>query len=162
VTIAIRSARKADSAALRVLLSRAWRDAYAPRVGHEAVRKLIAEALSDTCLGDQIGRDHVLVACDADGTLSGCLFARLLPQRVEIGRLYVDMNAKRRGIGRALIYHLAGTAGPRPIELTVVADNLEARAFYEALGFTQIGTKSFDFAGVPIPTLVLERAVPQT
>jgi ribosomal protein S18 acetylase RimI-like enzyme len=162
VTLQIGPATGADLAALREVLTRAWHDVYAPRVGVEAVNRLVREALDQACLRAQLTRDHVLVARDEGRIVLGCLFARLLPTRVEIARLYVDTHAKRRGVGRALIEHLAATAGDRPIELTVVADNLEARAFYQALGFQRIGARAFDFAGVSIPTLVLERTPTRT
>jgi ribosomal protein S18 acetylase RimI-like enzyme len=162
VTYAVRPAGLSDIADLRDLLAHAWQDVYSPRVGATAVATLVRDSLTDTCLGAQIERDHVLVATAQDHAMLGCLFARLLPNRVEVGRLYVDGRAQRRGVGRTLIETLAATAGRRPIELTVVADNNAARAFYQALGFERIGERTFDFAGVAIPTLVLERSVPQT
>ncbi len=60
----------------------------------------------------------------------------------EIVRLYVQPNQKRRGIGRALMeaaHTRSRAAGATTTWLTAWAENRRARAFYAAIGYTDVG-----------------------
>jgi ribosomal protein S18 acetylase RimI-like enzyme len=62
--------------------------------------------------------------------------------RGEIKHLHVGQDWKRRGLGRQLLAAMACALrdfGHSGIALGVVAENLPARAFYEAMGGAQIG-----------------------
>jgi ElaA protein len=83
------------------------------------------------------------------------VYARVLPPGVRyaeysIGRVAVDPNARKSGLGRAAILEairrIAKTDGPVPIRLQAqehLADN-----FYKALGFERI-TGVYDEDGIP-------------
>jgi len=73
------------------------------------------------------------------------LFTSSLSKIRHAGRLtslFVHPTHRRRGIARMLVERLltqAETAGLESVRLEVVADNLEAVALYESLGFVRYG-----------------------
>ncbi len=77
------------------------------------------------------GEEEVYVAADGGGALLGIAgFYR--PQNF-IHSLYVD--ARGRGVGKALLDHVLLVAEPGPVSLKVQAPNLRAQAFYVREGF---------------------------
>jgi ribosomal protein S18 acetylase RimI-like enzyme len=52
-------------------------------------------------------------------------------------RLVVAPRAFRRGIGAALVRHVLGFAGARPVVVSTGRANVPARALYERLGFVR-------------------------
>lgn len=62
-----------------------------------------------------------------------------------IGALFVSPDHHRLGIGRALVGFEAERRAAMSVE--VYEDNAKARAFYEALGFAQIGRRDRDDRG---------------
>jgi putative acetyltransferase len=73
-----------------------------------------------------------------------------------IGALFLDPACRRRGIGRQLIAHaqrcIAGA-----LEVDVNEENVDALAFYQALGFEVVGRSPLDDTGRPHPVLHLRR-----
>jgi ribosomal protein S18 acetylase RimI-like enzyme len=70
--------------------------------------------------------------------------------------IFVDPAASRRGVGRALLDHAmaharVGWSGPVRLEAT-----LNAREFYEAAGFREVGQSTTRRNDVEIPTIVME------
>ena len=65
---------------------------------------------------------------------------------IEIERIYIKSNFKRKGLGKMLIYKvvkLAEEYQKTAIWLGVWEKNFEAIAFYQNLGFVQTGSHSF-------------------
>ena len=65
---------------------------------------------------------------------------------IEVQQLYVDRNQQRRGVGRQLMeraFAAAREAGSEGLWLSVWQDADWATAFYERLGFRQVGTAEF-------------------
>jgi ribosomal protein S18 acetylase RimI-like enzyme len=84
---------------------------------------------------------HALVARLA-GLVAGFIVTRDTgPAESEILNLAVHPDRKRRGIGRSLIHRVAPAAGHQ-LFLEVRESNVEAREFYKALGFIEIGTRA--------------------
>lgn len=78
-----------------------------------------------------------------DGRVVGSI--SMLGNRV--GGLFVTPRYQGRGIGRALLHHVAVS---RPfLELDVFEDNTIGRRFYDACGFRQIGRHIHEETGFP-------------
>lgn len=69
--------------------------------------------------------------------------------------LYVEPTAQGRGIGTALLAHVAGGEGPSSVE--VYADNAAGLGFYVSQGFRETRRFPRDAAGRPFPIVHLER-----
>jgi GNAT superfamily N-acetyltransferase len=105
-------------------------------------------------VGDAIEDGRTLVAVD-DGRIMG--FATLGPVvagAVELDDLFVDPDAMRRGIGRALVAEAVARARRSGCSRLDVTANPDARAFYESVGFVDTGTAETRFG--PAPRMALE------
>ena len=90
-----------------------------------------------------------LVAADADGTVLG--FARVSPYSVRkayagVGEhgVYVAPEARRRGVGQALLEALAAAAeaaGYHKLTSRVFTTNAASLALHRAAGFTEVGVQ---------------------
>lgn len=87
---------------------------------------------------------HV-VAEIADGRIVGT--GRLLPSG-RIGRMAVDRDWRRQGVGRALLDALVACAAERGFATVELHAQCHAIGFYEAAGFLAHGPV-FDDAGIP-------------
>lgn len=92
---------------------------------------------------------EVWVAEGEDGDLTG--FVGLTGAKVDA--LFVDPSAHRRGVGRALLAHAFALKGP--LNVDVNTQNHAARAFYDRLGFREVGRSAVDGAGKPYPLIHL-------
>jgi N-acetylglutamate synthase-like GNAT family acetyltransferase len=93
----------------------------------------------------QITAGRVFVA-EWNGDIVG--FAAVEPRtdgESELDALFVDPNARRRGIGRLLIEYCAGVARTRESAALYVVGNPHASDFYAACGFEMIGTSETRF-----------------
>jgi N-acetylglutamate synthase-like GNAT family acetyltransferase len=104
---------------------------------------------------DQIAADMVFVS-ERNSVIVG--FAALLPRpdgNVELDALFVDVDARRRGVGRSLIEHCAQIARAQGSAAICVIGNPHAADFYDACGFNVIGTTETRFgAGLLMRKLV--------
>jgi acetyltransferase len=92
-------------------------------------------------------RERVLIVAEEEGQLCG--MAQLVfsgatnaDHRAEVQRVGVATDARRREIGRSLMATIEDVAGAHNVTLlwlTTHADT-EACAFYEAVGYTRLGT----------------------
>ena len=73
-----------------------------------------------------------------NGEIFGALSYRQIDGTLDIHRLIVDPAAFRRGIGRALIRHIALLSGVERIEVATAAKNHPAILLFESEGFTRI------------------------
>ncbi len=95
---------------------------------------------------------YFVVARDADRAL-GCGGLHPLDKRcVEIKRMFVREEARRRGVARRILRHLEEEArrrGFRSIVLETGCNNTAARALYEAEGYHPIPA-FLGYVGIPI------------
>ena len=101
---------------------------------------------------EQITAGRVFVA-EWNGAIVG--FAAVEPRvdgETELDALFVDPNARRRGIGRFLVDHCAVVARARKSVFLYVLGNPHAEDFYLACGFKLIGTTQTRFG----PGLVMQ------
>jgi GNAT superfamily N-acetyltransferase len=83
---------------------------------------------------------------EAAGAIMG--FAAILPRAdgdSELDALFVEPDAWRRGIGRALVDHCAGEARKANATALHVVGNPHAEAFYESCGFRKLGVQQMRF-----------------
>jgi|ERR1700722_10558072 N-acetylglutamate synthase-like GNAT family acetyltransferase len=104
---------------------------------------------------DQIAAGMVFVS-ERNSVIVG--FAALLPRpdgNVELDALFVDADARRRGVGRSLVEHCAQIARAQGSAAVCVIGNPHAADFYDACGFNVIGTTETRFgAGLLMRKLV--------
>jgi len=80
----------------------------------------------------------------------------------EVRRLYVHPRYKRRGIGRALLARAEADARARDaasIWLTAWAGNVDALAFYAALGWRDVGSTPYVIEGASYENRILVKSL---
>ena len=100
-------------------------------------------------------RSCYLIAEDNQGTLIAIAAAAAVQSDprghiAEVGSLYVHPDHQRRGLGRRMVQQLAACLadmGFESLHIGVLAVNLDARQFYEALGGQPAGERLFDEDG---------------
>jgi ribosomal protein S18 acetylase RimI-like enzyme len=99
---------------------------------------------------------HLTLAAFDDGEAAGFIHAGPPTENLvesmdgHVAALYISRSHYRRGIGRALLRRTAGwwlDRGGRSLALSVLADNVQARRFYEALGGRLVKTSTFAWHG---------------
>lgn len=75
----------------------------------------------------------------------------------ELISMWVAPEARRSGVGRALVETVVAEAGDQPLRLRVMADNAAAIAFYEGCGFALTGAPPDDEG-----TLTMRRDAPRS
>lgn len=108
------------------------------------------DAWSTASMSSELGSIHTyyLVAFDSDRPTELAGYAGLLApagsRDGEVQTIAVAPSARRNGLGRILMERLiaeADTRGARQVFLEVRADNPNARALYDSLGFEQIAVR---------------------
>lgn len=141
-----------------------------PDSGLDEVNPLWVRAMRD-----EIARGRRLVfACTRDGRYLGrceLVLAHRDPdyvvpgQRAHLSLLHVEPAARRRGVGRALLQHLAAfcrQAGYEEISVGVNLDNREARDLYRTMGFTTVAGSAEDEDGAYVKLVKALGDEPQT
>jgi ribosomal protein S18 acetylase RimI-like enzyme len=110
------------------------------------------------------GRDRVLFLAEDGGALLGVVggFRRLDPLEVQLVSLWVDPDARGRGVARSLIRAVASWArdrGARRVVLFVQEANAPGRALYLKAGFRPTGDREPVGAGRPGFKLVVAATV---
>jgi ribosomal-protein-alanine N-acetyltransferase len=121
----VRSATPADVPALSAIERTVFADPWTPA----AFRELLGP--------------YSLVATD-DGSVTGYVFARVMSDEAEVLNLAVRKDVQRKGIGRHLldaIFESFRKRGVREVYLEVRVSNAAGQAFYERLGFRQVGRR---------------------
>ena len=136
----VRAAKSTDAAAIQRFFERVIREA----------EWLPDSARSETDFVASSPGESVFVCYAANGELAG-LLAVYVPEAF-IHHLYVAPEHQRQGVGTALLGSLASWL-PLPWRLKCVRANRSAQAFYQSVGWRQIGTGNSDQG----PYLLLEK-----
>ena len=137
----VRSATAADIPALAAIERTVFADPWSP----SAFRELLGP--------------YSLVAVE-NGNLAGYVFARVLADEAEVLNLAVRKDVQRKGIGRHLvdaIFESFRKRGVRDVYLEVRVSNAAGQAFYERLGFRQVGRRRSYYDKPREDALVLAR-----
>lgn len=165
MTFFVRTATDTDLSAISALLIAAFEETYVPLHGADRVAALNAgwnsETILASCLKDPSG--EFLVADDGlrIGGLAFAAPARGLEKTINLLKLYVAPEMKRRGIGQSLLEEVeACFPGAERLRLEVDAANADAIAFYYSRGFATVGrTQNCGSAESGIPALILEKSL---
>src|SRR6478672_2219661 len=122
--------------------------------------KMWRDWVGEAAVGDQ----KTLFVADEDDRWLGVVgaFVRVNPREVQLISMWVDPQARGRGIARDLIRAVATWAGDRgatTVVLFVQEANEPARQLYERAGFTQTGDRAPASAGRSAFKLVLAAPV---
>ena len=126
----IRRAQAGDADALTALMhaSSAYRGNYARILQGYAVTP------------DQIARDHVYLATDANGALAGFYSLTLQPEP-ELDLMFVADAAQGTGLGRALFAHFRALAASLGVQSVLIVSHPPALGFYQRQGAVRTATK---------------------
>jgi ribosomal protein S18 acetylase RimI-like enzyme len=169
----IRSARPEDAPALGRVMVEAWLSAHHGQVPEAAWQKRVEEwtpevsaqgwarLLSEQAAGDQ-PRAVLLVAEEQPGDPVGLVLATedegdVSGATAQVDALYVMPTDQGRGTGRLLLRAAVTELrrlGFSRLHIGVLTANLPARGFYEAMGGREVGQRTFDEEGVPLPETV--------
>ena len=156
----VRRARLEDAHAIASVWAESWRDAYRGIVPDTYLDSINVERWADRqrrYMGEPNGAAAAFVA-EVDGCIAGWTSSGLnrdpsLPFAGELYTLYISPDYQRRGIGRRLMgvaaNHLV-EAGMASMLLWVLADNWNARRFYEAAGGRVAGEQHVTIGGAPL------------
>lgn len=107
--------------------------------------------------GDYLRR--CLFVADLEGAPIGFAVGKVAGNSAELESVAVDLQARRRGAGRALckaVIDWCKTAGAATVELEVRAASESAIGLYQGLGFVRVGRRPKYYSG-PVDDAVLMR-----
>jgi diamine N-acetyltransferase len=154
-----RGATATDSLTLSTLATQVFLDTYATHGINDALAREVATVYSTEVFERRLrDADVELLLATSGGYTVGFVdiaFATRCPvpgvRGAEMFRLYVQRPFLRRGLGRNLIAKAEASARARGLDtlwLTAWAGNHGALAFYQSLGFRDIGTTEYVIDGV--------------
>lgn len=100
-----------------------------------------------------------LTVVEADGRIAG--FSIVGPEPGRLGLLYVSPDFARQGVGKLLVEKIEAEALDLGLELISLDSSLNALAFYEKLGFIEIGRGTNVWQGVLFPRIQMEKRLRQ-
>ncbi len=152
----IRRATPDDAAELAAFAAHCFRDAFGDLNSAENVDRYLAETFGPTIQATELAAQDVatLLAVGPDGGLTGYAQLRravtpVVPAEsdpIELWRFYVDRPWHGKGLAQQLmvaVLDVAASLGHRALWLGVWERNFRGRAFYEKLGFREIGAQEF-------------------
>lgn len=151
MSVAVRRAAKGDLA----LLARLHGACFDEKWNAEAFEILLS-----------VAGTFALVCGTGGDDWQSFVLARVVADEAEILSLGTAPDARRKGLGRALVFAAAAEAtkrGAAKIFLEVSAANAPARAFYSALGFAEVGLRRGYYRnldGTNADALTLRAALP--
>ncbi len=159
----VREATKDDCAKLAVLSIRVWLDTYA----QEGIKTEYADYVLSTFTADYFleilnNTKYRVLVSEKNEILHGYVMVNLesnyqTPESgFEVEKLYVDGLFKGKGVGKKLLKSVEDQFGRQYWLYTWVKN--ESNGFYEHLGFSRIGSLTFEFFGALIENNVYQSA----
>ena len=171
--VRVRAAELRDAPALGRVMVESWLAAHRGQVPEAAWQKRVEEWTPDVSaaawarlLSERAGGEHartvLLVAEVHPARAVGLLLATEdedddSGSTAQVDALYVLPDEQGRGIGRLLLTSAAAqlvSLGFSRLHIGVLTANAPARAFYEAMGGREVGQRTFDEEGLPLPETV--------
>ena len=153
--ILLRQAERADIHSMASVVVNAWRFAYTDFLPADMMEEWVSQERFISRFRENWHLPNFrLVACGEEGTILGFALQRqpckLDGFDAEIGGLYIDPSASRKGIGKllvkAMVEYFIGS-GHRSMAIHTLAENKIGCAFYEKIG--GMGHSFTDWNGVP-------------
>jgi ribosomal protein S18 acetylase RimI-like enzyme len=168
-----RRATSDDALCLSVLATQVFLDTYATNGINLDLAKEVSAVLSRASFLARLESANVeLFVAEQGGYLVGFLDLNLNSQcldstvtGMEILRVYVQQAFQRRNVGRtfmALAEERCRAAGHETLWLTAWVGNIAARAFYQTLGYQDVGVTQYLIEGQPYENKVLAKRVHQS
>ncbi len=159
----VREATKDDCAKLALLSIRVWLDTYA----QEGIKTEYADYVLSTFTADYFleilnNTKYRVLVSEENEILHGYVMVNLesnyqTPESgFEVEKLYVDNLFKGKGVGKKLLKSMEDQFGRKYWLYTWVKN--ESNGFYEHLGFSRIGSLTFEFFGALIENNVYQSA----
>jgi ribosomal protein S18 acetylase RimI-like enzyme len=141
MTLSLRPEAEADEPFLRRLITGAISQELGAEYWPEAMRSQLLEiqySARRLSLRDRFpeGESSIVLL---DGEEAGWLFVARLEEEVRLVEILILPESRGKGAGNALVRQLIGSAGNRPVRLSVDARNTRAIRLYERLGFRRTG-----------------------
>ncbi len=160
----LRTAGKADVAAVSRLLGETWHATYDAIYGETRVEEITRSWHAPRALEARLGRPNTeFVVADDGSRILGMAFAGAGGadgKMVSLHQLYVHPDAQGRGIGRDLLGEIEGCfPSATRMRLEVEEANYQAVAFYERHGFAKVGSTEGKDGDFGIPAAVYEKAL---
>ncbi len=156
-----RVAEQADMSAILAVKRAAISDLTATQYTAEQLAAWApdGDALSDFESAVESGHFTILLAEIRDDTVG---YGVLNGPEERIDAVYVHPEYARGGIASSLVRQLEMRARMRNIEELSITASLNARAFYESLGYWTVGTKTSTIGDVDIEFAVMHRQLDTT
>lgn len=159
----VREATKDDCAKLAVLSIRVWLDTYA----QEGIKTEYADYVLSTFTADYFleilnNTKYRVLVSEENEILHGYVMVNLesnyqTPESgFEVEKLYVDNLFRGKGVGKKLLKSMEDQFGRQYWLYTWIKN--ESNGFYEHLGFSRIGSLTFEFFGALIENNVYQSA----
>ncbi len=143
----IRSCTQKDTGVLVETIRESFRD-VAERFG---LSEENAQRHPSNCTAEwiqhEMGRGVIYFVIESENMVSGCVALEAASSEAcYLERLGVLPNRRRRGFGKALVGHVLSEAkllGALHVNIGIIAEDTELKAWYKRLGFIETETKEF-------------------
>ena len=152
----IRKAINSDAVNISALGICTWIDTYATTGVFDKISRYIHTEFTETKILEIIKSKTVYVCFEEDHLFGYMVLGPEDKNKIEIETLYVLPGFKRKGIGRMLLDHAAGSQS-KTYWLSVWELNHNAIGFYINNGFKETGETHFDLYGDKIRNIILSR-----
>ncbi len=152
-----------EAEAMARLHVQCWREAYADILPVELINSFTDQTRLPMWQAVIPNADRFVLAAYDDGKPVGFVISggsdekHIVNQDGHLWGLYIAASHSRRGIGRHLIacaVHDWLARGGTTMTIGVLAENIRARSFYEALGAKLVKLGTYEWGGVLLPDTV--------
>lgn len=129
-----------------------WNQHYAPVIGQGQVDYMLERFQSVSAITDQLAEGYEYYLVSSGQAVAGYLAVVPRPGEgaCQLSKLYLRQAVRGQGLGREMIAfaeHRARAVGAGQLWLTVNRHNAGPIAFYEAMGFQNVGPTVADIGG---------------
>jgi ribosomal protein S18 acetylase RimI-like enzyme len=163
VTLEFRRPTPEEAGAMASLHVQCWREAYADILPAELLNSFSDETRLPMWQAVIPHADRFVLAAYEDEKVVGFVISggsdekHIENQDGHLWGLYISADYGRRGIGRKLIASAASdwlAKGGTSMTIGVLAENIRARSFYEALGAKLVKLGTYEWDGYPLSDTV--------